>query len=95
MKGSSGYPLAKTVDLKSAYKQWALSPTDIPKAIFSLKQPGTGRVLGFECLTLPFGAISSVVEFNRIARLYQRVLHEVCVVAANYFDDYPIIELNV
>ena len=45
-------------------------------------------------LTLPFGSVASVTCFNRIARLYQRILHEVCVVAANYFDDYPIVELS-
>ena len=89
-----GKPFAKTMDLKSAYKQWALAPSDIPKAIITLKQPGTGSVVGFECLTLPFGAVSSVLAFNRIARSYQRILHEVNVVAANYFDDYPIIEMG-
>jgi len=82
------------MDLKSAYKQWAIAPVDVPKAILILKDPSNDAVMGFECLTLPFGSVASVTCFNRIARLYQRILHEVCVVAANYFDDYPIVELS-
>ena len=85
-------PLVKTMDLKSAYKQWAIAPSDISKAILVLKNPNDDNVYGFECLTLPFGSISSVVCFNRIARLYQRILHECLILAANYFDDYPIVE---
>ena len=92
--GDHGKPHVKTVDLKSAYKQWAIAPTERCKTVVTLQDPSTGAAAGFECLTLPFGAISSVICFNRIARLYQRVLHEVLVLAANYYDDYPVIELG-
>ena len=88
--GDHGKPHVKTVDLKSAYKQWAIAPTERCKTVVTLQDPSTGAAAGFECLTLPFGAISSVICFNRIARLYQRVLHEVLVLAANYYDDYPV-----
>eukprot|EP00435_Cladocopium_sp_Y103_P068239 s333_g31.t1 len=87
-------PHIKTMDLKSAYKQWALAPCEISKAILTLKHPESNVVYGFECLTLPFGSVASVICFNRIARLYQRILNEVLVLATNYFDDYPIIELG-
>ena len=53
-------PLVKTMDLKSAYKQWAIAPSDVSKAILVLKNPHNSEVVGFECLTLPFGLVSSV-----------------------------------
>ena len=87
-------PHVKTVDLKSAYKQWAIAPPEKCKAIITLQEPSTKDPFGFECLTLPFGAISSVICFNRIARLYQRILHEVFVLASNYYDDYPVTEIS-
>ena len=33
-------------------------------------------------------------RFNRIARLYQRIPHELAIASANYFDDYPSVELS-
>ena len=81
------------MDLKSAYERWAIAPSSVSKAILVLKNPHTAEVAGFECLTLPVGSVSSVNCFNRIARLYQRILHELVIVPANYFDDYPIVEL--
>ena len=35
-----------------------------------------------------------MICFNRIARLYQRILHEVFVLASNYYDDYPVTEIS-
>ena len=87
-------PVVKTFDLKSAYKQFAISPKEYSKAILCLKDPDSSEVRGFGCLTLPFGAISSVVCFNRVARLFQRILQELCVLASNYFDDYPVLEFK-
>lgn len=92
--GLDNKPYAKTVDLKSAYKQWAIAPSETCKAIISLKAPETGKVVGFECLTLPFGSVASVICFNRIARLYQRILQECAILAANYYDDFPVVDLG-
>ena len=35
-----------------------------------------------------------MVCFNRVARLVQRILQELCVLASNYFDDYPVLEFK-
>ena len=67
-------PVVKTFNLKSAYKQFAISPKEYSKAILCLKEPGSSEVRGFGRLTLPSGAISSVVCFNRVARLFQRIV---------------------
>eukprot|EP00435_Cladocopium_sp_Y103_P001065 s5055_g1.t1 len=89
-----GTPYVKTMDLKSAYKQWAIAPCDVAKAVLALKNPKDDVVYGYECLTLPFGSVASVICFNRIARLYQRILNHVSILAANYFDDFPIVEFG-
>ena len=83
-------PSVKTVDLKSAYKQLAVSPADRCLSIVTVKDPASGQAVGFESRTLLFGATSSVVSFNRVARLVQRVL---IALSCTYFDDYPVIEL--
>ena len=54
-----------------------------------LKSPASQRVSGFVCNTLPFGGSASVMHFNRVGLLLQRVLGEVLVVASCYYDDYP------
>ena len=77
-------PSVKTVDLKSAYKQLAVSPADRCLSIVTVKEPATGRAVGFESRTLLFGATSSVVSFNRVARLIQRVLIALQVLSCNY-----------
>ncbi|CAE7718275.1 bath-40, partial [Symbiodinium sp. KB8] len=82
--------LVKTVDLKSAYKQLALHPDDRRFSVISLKDPADDEPKGFLCRVLPF---ASVGHFNRVARLVQRIFHEMKLLAANYFDDYPLLEV--
>ena len=85
--------LVKMVDLKSAYKQLALHPDDRRFSVISLKDPADDEPKGFLCRVLPFGSIASVGHFNRVARLVQRIFHEMKLLAANYFDDYPLLEV--
>ncbi|CAE7654031.1 unnamed protein product [Symbiodinium sp. CCMP2592] len=93
LKPDALQPSLKTVDLKSAYKQLAVSPRDRCLSIVAIKDPVSGLAFGFESRTLLFGATSSVVSFNRVARLLQRVLIALQVLACNYFDDYPVLEV--
>ena len=86
--------LIKTLDLKSAYKQLALNELEARKSVICLKCPDDGQVYGFACRTLPFGDVASVLHFNRFARFTRAVFLECGVIACNYFDDYPIIELS-
>ncbi|CAE6914648.1 unnamed protein product [Symbiodinium sp. CCMP2592] len=93
LKPDALQPSLKTVDLKSAYKQLAVSPRDRCLSIVAIKDPVSRLAFGFESRTLLFGATSSVVSFNRVARLLQRVLIALQVLACNYFDDYPVLEV--
>ena len=59
------------------------------KAVLILQTPESREVKGFVCNTLPFGATASVMHFNRVSLLLQRILWEVAVAATCYYDDFP------
>eukprot|EP00438_Fugacium_kawagutii_P029267 Skav207045 [mRNA] locus=scaffold709:16974:19130:+ [translate_table: standard] len=87
--------VSKTVDLKSAYKQFAILPDNRKLSVLSLKRPSDGRVHGFISRTLPFGSVASVLHFNRVARLLHQLGLELGIVWANYYDDYPVVDFKV
>ena len=82
-------PLSKTYDLKSAYKQMALHPSERSKAVIILREPASHEVKAFVCNTLPFGSSASVLHFNRVSLLLQRIMWELCLISACYYDDFP------
>ena len=84
----------KTVDLKSAYKQFAISPEDRRLSVLALKRPGANEACGFISRTLPFGSTASVLHFNRASRLLHRIGLELDIAWTNYYDDYPVIEFS-
>ena len=84
----------KTVDLKSAYKQFAIHPSDRRLSVLALKRPETGEVAGFVSRTLPFGSTASVLHLDRAARLLHRIGLELDVAWTNYYDDYPVVEFS-
>lgn len=65
--------VSKTVDLRSAYKQFAIHPSDRKFSAIALKRPGGAEASGFISRTLPFGSVASVLHFNGVARLVQRI----------------------
>ena len=82
------------MDLKSAYKQFAIHPSDRRLSVLALKKPETGEVAGFVSRTLPFGSTASVLHFNRAARLLHRIGLELDVAWTNYYNDYPVVEFS-
>ena len=82
-------PLSKTYDLKSAYKQMALHPSERKKAFIILREPASREVKAFVCNTLPFGSSASVLHFNRVSLLLQRIMWDLCLISACYYDDFP------
>ena len=83
-------PVTKTFDLKAAYKQLPLHPEERTKCVITVKSPENRAAKGFVCNTLPFGSSASVMHFNRISLLLQRILWEVQVLATCYYDDFPV-----
>ena len=84
-------PLTTTFDLQSAYKQLPLRPAEQSKAVISLRDPSSGKPAGFICHVLLFGGSASVLHFNRVSSLLQRIAWELCIQASLYYDDYPTV----
>ena len=86
--------VSKTVDLKSAYKQLAIHPSDRKRSVISVKDPKDSQVYGFISRTLPFGAASAALSFNRVSKLLWRILVSAGILCTNYFDDYPVLDFS-
>ena len=85
----------RCLDLKSAYKQLALSPADRSCAVIAVLDPEVNRVKYFVSYVLPFGATGSVMAFNRAARALREVLQRFLFLpVVNYFDDFPHVDLE-
>ena len=83
-------PLLTTLDLRAAYKQFALSARSRAWSVIALLDP-VKLVPGlFESKALPFGSSASVLHFNRLARLFWRIGVELCLPWCNFYDDFPV-----
>ena len=60
--------VGRCLDLKAAYKQLARAPSDRWASVLAVCEPCSGEVKFFEAVALPFGAVASVMAFNRAAR---------------------------
>ena len=58
--------LAKTIDLKKAYKQVAVRPSSWRHAVIGCPDKGDGWTFAVS-RSLPFGATASVYAFNKLA----------------------------
>ena len=84
----------RTLDLKSAYKQLAISPNSAKHAVMSVYDPAAKCCKLFVQRALPFGASASVLAFNRCSRSIYRIGAALLMLSwTNYFDDYPQVSL--
>eukprot|EP00971_Amphidinium_carterae_P338995 6476569-Amphidinium_carterae.1 len=85
--------VARTVDLRSAYKQLPVSKHDLPVAVTCMYHLDLGHAVFYSNLALPFGATYSVYSFNACSRGLEVVM---CMVggllSSSYFDDFPFVE---
>ena len=79
-----------SLDLKSAYKQMPLHPSDYDKTVVCLKDPGGGGVKRFLMRTLPFGGAASLPHFLRASMLLRALGCHLGLCWAAYFDDFPM-----
>ena len=79
----------KTIDLSEAYKQCAVHPDSRWAAAIAVFDPVAGEPKIFGQATLPFGAASAVLSFNRVSRLlYYLGCKELFLIWSSFFDDY-------
>ena len=84
---------ARTLDLKSAYKQLAVHPADLPLALTAAFHPDLNEPRCWQSLALPFGATASVYAFNACSRAIERIMMQLGgITCTSYFDDFSFIE---
>ena len=85
--------VGRTLDLKAAYKQLAVSPDQGFARVLTAYDP-IRRVPAFYIINaLPFGATSAVYGFNRVAKSLWHIMVSLGGVwATQYFDDFPNVE---
>ena len=81
--------MARSFDLKRAYRQCAINPADAGFSHIVVADPSRSEVFAFRMLALPFGSIRSVHSFLRVSHSIWAVavsMFRIC--WTNYFDDY-------
>ena len=81
--------LAKTFDLKSAYRQVPILPSHLKFAYFCIYNPQSKSVEVYRSRTLPFGATHSVFSFLRLARMLHCIATRGAkLITTNFYDDF-------
>lgn len=81
--------MAKTYDLKSAYRQVSIWPCHYKYAYFSIYNCKTGKAEIYRLRTMPFGATHSVYCFLRLSRtLFSLAVRGLHLLATKFCDDF-------
>ena len=84
--------LAKTFDLKSAYRQVPIQSQHLKYAFFSIYNCEERKPEIYQLLALPFGATHSVYSFLRLARLIHSIAARgLYVLNTNFYDDFVLL----
>ena len=79
--------------MKAAYKQLARHPEDSWASVLAVWSPHKGDVEFFDSVALPFGSVSAVMSFNRMARALRIIMAQLfMLVNTNFFDDFCQLE---
>ena len=92
-KSQASTMLAKTFDLKSAYRQVPIREARLKYAFFSVYNNNLlkGKVDIYQLLTLPFGATHSVYCFLRLARMIHCIAcRGLYLMNTNFYDDFVL-----
>ena len=81
--------VAKTYDLKSAYRQIPVKESHLKFAYFCIFNHKLGGPQIFRSLSLTFGATHSVYSFLRLARMLHAIAtRQLHLITTNFFDDF-------
>ena len=85
----------KTADLKSAYRQLAISDESLKFSYLAVYDPTEDKAKVFRQLAVPFGSTKAVYFFLRVARALWTILVKGALVpTTNYFDDFVLLALS-
>ena len=84
--------VGKTYDLRNAYKQYGIHPSDRDLLRLAVWNPHLGRVQFLGANALPFGAIGSVSAFLRVAMAVWYIgIRGLRLCWTSFFDDYTML----
>ena len=84
--------VARTFDLKSAYRQIAVCKEHLKYAYFSVYNCEVGAAEIYQLLTLPFGATHSVYSFLRLAKMIHfAACKALRLINTNFYDDFVLL----
>ena len=85
----------KTADLKSAYRQLAISDESLKYSYLAVFDPVENKPKLFHQLAVPFGSTKAVYFFLRVARALWTILVKGALIpTTNYFDDFVLLALS-
>ena len=85
----------KTADLKSAYRQLAISDESLKYSYLAVFDPVDKKPKAFRQLAVPFGSTKAVYFFLRVARALWTILVKGALIpTTNYFDDFVLLALS-
>eukprot|EP00971_Amphidinium_carterae_P225337 4469354-Amphidinium_carterae.1 len=88
--------LARTFDLKSAYRQLPVSEDSKRFSVIVVWDPEAECPRYFQLHALPFGSVSSVYSFNRLSVAIRHIMMRLFLIpSCCYFDDYPTLSPRV
>ena len=87
--------LGMTFDLKSAYRQLAVSDNSLKWARLAIFNPHNKTTELYQQFSLPFGAKASVIAFIRCARMIQWLALRLGIINTSYFDDFVVLSRPV
>ena len=83
--------MGRSFDLKSAYKQLAISPNSLSFAFVAVYNPDKARAEVYQLLAAPFGATRSVYSFLRLSNAVWYIgVKALNLIWSCFFDDYVI-----
>ena len=83
--------MAKTFDLKSAYRQIPVREDHLKYGYFCIYNYKLDRVEVYRSKTLPFGATQSVFSFLRLARMLHSIASRCLgIMTTNFYDDFLV-----
>ena len=83
--------VAKTYDLKSAYRQVPVAASHLKYGYVCVYNPNSRSPEVYRMLTLPFGASHSVYSFLRLARtLFELATRGLMLLTTNFYDDFVL-----
>ena len=81
--------LARSFDLKNAYRQCAIHPESAQFSYIVVGDPFSKSLKVFRLKALPFGSVKSVHSFLRVSHSLWAILAEIFMIpVTNYFDDF-------